>query len=312
LTSISPSAALANGPGFTLTLNGSGFVTGTTAFLDGAILPTSVVGGGQLTATVPASLIVASGTKEVRVFTPAPGGGLSNGLGLLLRGPSVTQLVPASIPVLGASSAPINLLISGADFLPGARAFADSTALPTVVLGTSLIQANLGPSVPGARKRGGVAIAVENGHFAASNAVALPVGGGSNQGTIVRNPLDPLPGESYAALLENGFPNAPLVFIADLSNPTPVHPFPTPATGFVLNVRPIAIGQPNWFLLTDSIGLYGSPFGPTYDQGGQLLLPGFVAPNPPLGISLTLQGAFLDPTAPAGYRITWPRFPDEL
>jgi hypothetical protein len=198
------------------------------------------------------------------------------------------------------------------EFLPTTRAYADSTALPTVFFGSTLIQASVGPAVPGALRRGGLAIAVENGHLAPSNAIALPVGGGSNQGTIVRHPLDPAPGEPYAAMLEDGFPSAPLVLIVDLLNPGPLYPFPDPSADFVLSIRPNGFGQPTWLPLLDSIGLSGTPFGPTYDATGRLFLPGFAEPNPALGIALTVQGAFVDPTAPAGYRITWPRFPDEL
>jgi hypothetical protein len=290
LASISPTFVIAGGPAFTLTLNGLGFTAGAVAFWNGVNLATTFISPNQLTANVPAILIAAPDTAEIRAFNPTPGGGLSSPQGITIRAPSIAQIVPASIPVLTGASAPVNVLISGSDFLPAVQAYAASTALPTVFFTSTLIQASVGPAVAGALRRGGLAIAVENGHFVPSNAVAMSVGGGSNQGTLVRHPLDPLPGENYAAMLENGSPFAPMVLIVDLQNPTPLYPFPNPVADFVLSVRPDGIGQPDWLLLTDSIGILGAPFGPTYDSAGKLFIPGFAAPNPALGISLTVQG----------------------
>ncbi len=275
-------------------------------------LSTTVGSPTQLTASVPAALIASPGTAAIRIFNPSPGGGLSAPFGVTVRSPTITQVLSPSIPILVATSAPVGILISGTDFLPGAVAYADSTALPTVVFGSTLIQASIGPNVPGATRRGGLAIAVENGHLSPSNALGLAVGGGSNRGTIVRHPLRPSLGEAYSAVLESGTPSAPLVLLADLQTPAPVYPFPNASADFVLGVRPAAIGQPDWLPLIDSIGIYGAPFGPNLDAGGRLVLSGFVAPSPALGISLSLQGAYLDPTSPAGFRMTWSRFPDEL
>lgn len=312
LTSLSPASALAGNTAFTMNLNGTGFHPATTVFWNGAILTPSFVSASQLTINVSAGLISVPGSADVRVFNSAPGGGLSQGLVFSILGPTISSLIPSSIPVLTTSSAPVNILISGTGFLPTTQAFADSSPLPTVPFGTTLLQVSVGPTVLGALRRGAVAIAVQNGQAAPSNAIALPVGGGSNQGTIVRHPLNPNLGQVYAAEIENGVPNAPFLLIVDVLNPVPVFPFPDASANFVLSVRPFGIGQPNWLLLTDSIGVFGPPFGPNLDASGKTLLAGFAAPNPALGVSLTLQGAFLDPTSVSGYRITWPRFPDSL
>jgi uncharacterized repeat protein (TIGR03803 family) len=78
ITSISPTSAIAGGVGFTLTVNGTNFVSGSTANFNGNALTTTFVSATQLAATVQASNIATAGTFNVTVTNPAPGGGTSN------------------------------------------------------------------------------------------------------------------------------------------------------------------------------------------------------------------------------------------
>jgi len=80
--SLSPAAVIAGDPGFTLTVNGSGFVYGSVVRWNGSDRPTTFVSGTKLTAAIPASDITSAGTASVTVFTPAPGGGTSGALTL--------------------------------------------------------------------------------------------------------------------------------------------------------------------------------------------------------------------------------------
>jgi FG-GAP-like repeat/Abnormal spindle-like microcephaly-assoc'd, ASPM-SPD-2-Hydin len=73
-----PVSAVPGGAGFTLTVNGTGFVSGATINWNGAALTTTFVTGSQLTATVPASDIAIPNTASVTVVNPAPGGGTSS------------------------------------------------------------------------------------------------------------------------------------------------------------------------------------------------------------------------------------------
>lgn len=73
-----PSSAAPGGPGFTLTVNGTGFVSGATVNFNGNPLPTTFVSNGRLNATVPASAIASAGTASITVLNPGPGGGRSN------------------------------------------------------------------------------------------------------------------------------------------------------------------------------------------------------------------------------------------
>ena len=73
-----PDATAPGGPQFTLTVNGTGFVSNSVVNWNGSALATQFVSGSQLTAIVPAADIATASTGWVTVVNPAPGGGTSN------------------------------------------------------------------------------------------------------------------------------------------------------------------------------------------------------------------------------------------
>jgi hypothetical protein len=77
ISSLSPSYVVAGGASFTLSVNGSGFINGSTIFWRNTALATQYVSSTQLTAQVPISDIASEGTTAITVQTPAPGGGTS-------------------------------------------------------------------------------------------------------------------------------------------------------------------------------------------------------------------------------------------
>jgi hypothetical protein len=73
-----PTSVAPGGAAFTLTVNGTGFVSGSVVKWNGKTLPTTFISQGQLAATVPAALIANPNTATITVFSPAPGGGTSS------------------------------------------------------------------------------------------------------------------------------------------------------------------------------------------------------------------------------------------
>jgi hypothetical protein len=73
-----PESAAPGSPGFTLTLNGTGFVSGATATWNGSPRPTKFVSASQLTAQISAADVAKSGTASVAVQNPGQGEGSSN------------------------------------------------------------------------------------------------------------------------------------------------------------------------------------------------------------------------------------------
>ena len=119
LSSHSPSAVIAGGPAFTLTVNGSGFVASSVVRWNGADRPTTFVSSTQLTASIAASDITATATVPITVMTPAPGGGVSSAVNLPIQNalPTLTSLSPTTVP---AGNAAFTLTVNGTGFVSGA------------------------------------------------------------------------------------------------------------------------------------------------------------------------------------------------
>ena len=77
-SSLSPSSAAPGGAAFTLTVNGSNFVSNSTVQWKGANRVTTFVSATQLTAAILTADILTAGTAAVTVVNPTPGGGTSN------------------------------------------------------------------------------------------------------------------------------------------------------------------------------------------------------------------------------------------
>jgi hypothetical protein len=96
-TSLSPASAMAGGTALTITVNGSKFLAGSVVRWNGANRPTTFVSATQLQASIGAADITATGTANVTVFTPAPGGGVSTALPFTIRGVPALSVTATSI-----------------------------------------------------------------------------------------------------------------------------------------------------------------------------------------------------------------------
>ena len=75
---LSPGVKTPGSAAFTLTVNGTGFVSGATVYWNGNARTTTFVKSSQVTATINATDLTTAGTAVVKVSNPAPGGGMSN------------------------------------------------------------------------------------------------------------------------------------------------------------------------------------------------------------------------------------------
>ena len=98
VSSLAPATAVAGSVGFTLTVNGTGFVAGSVVNFNGVALPTTLVSATQLTAAVPASAVATAGTYNVTVTNPAPGGGTSAAATFTVTTPvpTITSFTPTT------------------------------------------------------------------------------------------------------------------------------------------------------------------------------------------------------------------------
>jgi hypothetical protein len=93
-----PAAAVPGGVGFTLTVNGAGFVNGSVVNWNGSPRTTTFVSAGQVTAAILASDIATAGTARITVSNPPPGGGVSSVAYFEVTTP-VSSVIVAGLPV---------------------------------------------------------------------------------------------------------------------------------------------------------------------------------------------------------------------
>ncbi|MGH9838638.1 MAG: beta strand repeat-containing protein [Blastocatellia bacterium] len=182
ISSVSPTQVIVGGAGFTLTVNGTGFVSGAVVRINGQDRPTTFNNSGQLTAQIPASDVSAIGTLTIQVVTPPPGGGLSNtvAVAVINSTPTITSLDPGSVT---AGSVAFPLTVNGSSFVSGAVVNWNGSPRPTTFVNNSKLVAQItAADVAGA---GTAEVAVTN---------PLPGGGTSNTAIfIISNQPNPTP-----------------------------------------------------------------------------------------------------------------------
>ncbi|MBI1760082.1 MAG: hypothetical protein HYR56_01470 [Acidobacteria bacterium] len=122
LTSLNPNTLNAGGPGVTLAVNGTSFVSGASVRWNGANRPTLFISATQLSAQIPASDVASVGTAQITVFNPASangGGGTSNALTFTITPapnpvPALVSLNPNQATAGGAA---FTLTVNGNSFL---------------------------------------------------------------------------------------------------------------------------------------------------------------------------------------------------
>jgi hypothetical protein len=121
INNLTPNTATVQGPGFTLTINGSGFIQGSIVQWNGSPRQTTFQNSTTLQATIPASDIATAGTAQVTVFNPSPGGGTSTSTSFTIGNPvpTINGLMPPSTTAQGPGFA---LTIIGSGFISGSTA----------------------------------------------------------------------------------------------------------------------------------------------------------------------------------------------
>lgn len=141
LSSISPTTTTAGGAAFNLTVTGSNFVSGDLVLWNGSTLSTSFVTAGQLTASVPATLIASPGTASVAVET-SNGGTTTSALSFTINAPAAPVLTSISPASATAGGTAFSLTLIGANFVSGDSVLWNGSPLSTsFVSGTQLTAA---------------------------------------------------------------------------------------------------------------------------------------------------------------------------
>jgi hypothetical protein len=137
ISSLSPSTAYLNSAGFTLTVNGSGFVSSALVYWDNTALTTSYISSTQLTAQVPASYLTTTNSDWIYVTNPNAGSSGTVYFYVVALNPTITGPAPASVV---AKTAPTPIVVSGGNFMTGAKVLWNGKPLPTTYVSSSQLQ----------------------------------------------------------------------------------------------------------------------------------------------------------------------------
>ena len=147
IASLSPASVFAGDAGFTLTLNGSNFISGSVVKFNNADRATTLVSASQLTIQITATDIANVGPAALSVFNPAPGGGTSNSTSLAINNPAPVLTSLDKISAL-LNSAATPLTLTGNKFRPNSVVRVNGADRPTTFtsatqLGITLTVADL-------------------------------------------------------------------------------------------------------------------------------------------------------------------------
>lgn len=171
ITALLPSSTTAGSSSFTLTVDGTGFVSGATVEWNGADLATTFVSSTELTATVPAGDVSTQGTAAVTASNP--GSAASNSLPFTINpqnsnpSASITSLSPNSATV---GSATFTLTVTGTGIASGATVDWNGAALSSTFVSATEITA----TVPSTLLNAVVPVSVTVTNPGASPSNALP------------------------------------------------------------------------------------------------------------------------------------------
>lgn len=207
--SLSPNSAVAGAAGFTLTVTGTNFTSGSVVQWNGGVRTTTFVSSTQLTAAITAADIATAGTAQVRVMTPAPGGGTSSVLTLIISAPNpvpvMSTLAPGSVT---AGNAGFTLTVGGSGFVATSTVLWNGTSRPTTLVSST--QLNAAVTATDVLNAGTAAVTVTTPAPGGGSSVALPFvinpASTINLGLVTHLPFDQVNGATAPDASGNGNP----------------------------------------------------------------------------------------------------------
>jgi hypothetical protein len=149
-TSISPTSKNIGDSGFTLTVNGTNFISSSVINFNGGARTTTYVSATQLTTSILTSDLTTAGSFNITVTNGTPGGGTSNIQTFVVHNsiPNITSITPSSV-LVGATQ--FTMTVNGINFVSNSQVkfgglsrtttFMSSTQLLAVILSGDLVSA---------------------------------------------------------------------------------------------------------------------------------------------------------------------------
>jgi uncharacterized protein (TIGR03437 family) len=172
ITSTVPTFAVAGSPGFTLTVNGAGFVAGATVQFQNQNLVTTFISSSQVTAFVPASAISSPGEPLLTVINPDGFNGGLDTFPVYPAGVNITSLDPSTINA-GYPFPSLQMTVNGSGFANGAMVEWNGSPLATTFVSFTQLTASV-PSTDYASPSAAAVTVVSSS--LTSNAVTFTIG----------------------------------------------------------------------------------------------------------------------------------------
>jgi len=139
INSLDPATVVAGSAAFTLTVRGSGFVSGSAVKLNATAIMTAPLGATELTAQVTAAQVATVG--QLSIVVTNPDGTVSNTQTLAVAAaPAISSIDPAAVT---ADSAAFSLIVRGSGFASGAVVELNGTALTTTFVSSAELDAHV-------------------------------------------------------------------------------------------------------------------------------------------------------------------------
>lgn len=202
LTKCTPASITVGASASPLTIEGTGFVSGSKVSFNGKDVTTTYGSSTKLTAQVPSTSLSTTGAFPVSVTNPAPGGGVSTPLTVTVVNPSptVSTLAPSSATVgAGATS----LKVTGSGFVKASRVRFDATEATTTYVSATEVKATLSATQLSAAKTIAVTVLNPTPGGGTSSAQTFTVGNPVPTLTVV-NPSSATAGASETTLTVTG------------------------------------------------------------------------------------------------------------
>jgi uncharacterized protein (TIGR03437 family) len=199
ISSLNPASATEGGSGFTLTVNGTSFLSGATVSWNGSALVTTFVSSTQLTAAVPAGLIASSGSASITVANAGGSASTSSGFSIIVPTPTISSLTPTSATAGGAG---FTLTVNGTNFISGAVVNWNGSALSTTFGSSTQLTATVPAGL--ITTMGSASITVTNSGGSPSTAATFPINAPSAPSITSLSPISATAGGTQFTLTVNG------------------------------------------------------------------------------------------------------------
>lgn len=176
ITLLQPSSIAAGSPAFTLNVIGTNYVNGAVVNFNGKAMTTTLLGGTELSAAIPASAITTQGTAPVTVTNPN-GGGTSAAVNFSITSssnpvPTVTSIQPTT--VIAGSSAQ-TLTVNGTGFVSKSVVNVNGSARTTTYVSATQLTAALAAADVASAANDAITVSNPTPGGGTSNAINLAV-----------------------------------------------------------------------------------------------------------------------------------------